>query len=214
MSAELPPLPPLSPEAEAQYTPAGQSIVDMLADEHRQITRLSAELATEAATASPARRRQVAEVVTAVVSRHLAAEEQYLLPTVKNLFPDGDDLVSRELAEDGAIRQVLQTLSVMPAEDEGFQDLALEVDAHLRRHKHTADRRIHGRLKELADDDELIRLGNRAAIAEEAAGTRPHPKSPSTPPWNKVVDPMLGVADKLRDAVTGRPTYPDQLDPR
>lgn len=214
MSVDLPPLPPLSDEAEAAYTPAGQSIVDLLADEHRQITRLSAELATEAATASPSRRRQVAEVVTAVVSRHLAAEEQYLLPAVRELFPDGDDLANRELAEDGAILQVLQTLSVTPAEDEGFQRLALEVDAHLRHHTHTANRKIHGRLKELADDDELIRLGNRAAIAEEAAGTRPHPKTPNTPPWNKVVDPLVGVADKIRDAVTGRPTYPDQLDPK
>jgi hypothetical protein len=214
MSADLPPLPLLSPEAEARYTPAGQSIVDMLAEEHRQITRLSAELATEAATASPSRRREVAEVVTAVVSRHLAAEEQYLLPVVRELLPDGDDLADRELAEDGAIRQVLQTLTVIPAEDDGFQRLALEVDAHLRRHAHTAKRRIHGRLREVAGDDELIRLGNRAAIAEEAAGTRPHPRTPGTPPWNKVVDPLVGVTDKVRDAVTGRPTYPEQLDPR
>ncbi|GHJ44866.1 hemerythrin [Catellatospora sp. TT07R-123] len=211
MTTDLPPLPPLSDEAEQNYQPAGQSIVEMLAEEHRQITRLSAELAVEAASASPSRRKQVADVVTAVVSRHLAAEEQYLLPAVRRHLPDGDDLASRELAEDGAIRQMLQTLQTVPPEDEKFQELALEVDQQLRRHKHTADRRIHMRLAQAATDEELIRLGNRAAIAEEAATTRPHPGAPSTPPWNRLTDPLLGAADKLRDALTGRSTYPEQL---
>ncbi|MDI1465432.1 hemerythrin domain-containing protein [Catellatospora sp. KI3] len=211
MTTDLPPLPPLSDEAEQNYQPAGQSIVEMLAQEHRQITKLSAELAVEAASASPSRRKQVAEVMTAVVSRHLAAEEQYLLPAVRKHLPDGDDLVSRELAEDGAIRQMLQTLQAVPPEDEKFQELALEVDQQLRRHKHTADRRIHGRLAQAATDEELIRLGNRAAIAEEAAVTRPHPAAPNTPPWNRLTDPLLGAADKVRDMLTGRPTYPDQL---
>jgi hypothetical protein len=43
-------------------------------------------------------------------------------------------------------------------------------------------------------------------IAEEAAPTRPHPGTPATPPWNKVVDPMVGVVDRLRDAVDRRTT--------
>ncbi|MBQ0897810.1 hemerythrin domain-containing protein, partial [Micromonospora sp. U56] len=62
-------------------------------------------------------------------------------------------------------------------------------------------------LREVATDAELIRLGNRWEIAEEAAPTRPHPGTPATPPWNRVVEPALGVVDKVRDAVTGRRTY-------
>ena len=41
---------------------------------------------------------------------------------------------------------------------------------------------------------------------EEAAPTRPHPNAPTRPPWNKVVDPLLGVWDRVRDAATGRRT--------
>ena len=58
----------------------------------------------------------------------------------------------------------------------------------------------------MATDAELIRLGNRWVIAEEAAPTRPHPGTPATPPWNRIVEPAVGVVDKLRDAVTGRRT--------
>jgi hypothetical protein len=59
--------------------------------------------------------------------------------------------------------------------------------------------------------DDLIRVGNRVELAEEAAPTRPHPATPSSPPWNKIVDPAVAVVDKLRDVVTRRTTYPTDL---
>ena len=62
------------------------------------------------------------------------------------------------------------------------------------------------RLREAVSEADLIRLGNRVVIAEEAAPTRPHPGTPATPPWNKVVDPAIAVLDKLRDAVGRRAT--------
>jgi hypothetical protein len=48
-------------------------------------------------------------------------------------------------------------------------------------------------------------------LAAEAAPTRPHPGTPSTPPWNKIIDPVVAVADKVRDVATGRTTYPGDL---
>ena len=62
-------------------------------------------------------------------------------------------------------------------------------------------------LRAVATEEELIRLGNRLEIAEEAAPTRPHPGTPATPPWNRIVEPAVGVVDKVLDAVTRRPTY-------
>ena len=59
--------------------------------------------------------------------------------------------------------------------------------------------------------EDLIRVGNRIELAEEAAPTRPHPGTPSTPPWNKIVDPAVAVVDKVRDVVTRRTTYARDL---
>jgi hypothetical protein len=50
-------------------------------------------------------------------------------------------------------------------------------------------------------------------VAKEAAPTRPHPSTPVTPPWNKVVDPTIGLLDRARDTISGRRTRPDQLTP-
>ncbi|MFD0788465.1 hemerythrin domain-containing protein, partial [Micromonospora azadirachtae] len=75
-------------------------------------------------------------------------------------------------------------------------------------HRHVAEvGALIAALRAAATEEELIRLGNRLEIAEEAAPTRPHPDTPATPPWNRVVEPALGVVDKVRDAVSGRPTY-------
>ena len=35
------------------------------------------------------------------------------------------------------------------------------------------------------------------------APTRPHPGTPATPPWNKVVDPAVAVVDNLAKGTAG-----------
>ncbi|MGK5677230.1 hemerythrin domain-containing protein, partial [Micromonospora sp. URMC 106] len=133
----------------------------------------------------------------AALSRHLSAEEQYLLPAVRAALPDAAGRVDRVLADDADLLTALRGLA-----DDGLA----EVDARVRRHVEEVGALVAA-LREVASAEELIRLGNRLEIAEEAAPTRPHPGTPATPPWNRVVEPAVGVVDKVRDAVTGRPTY-------
>lgn len=202
MSVRLPPLPPVF--GDLPHDPGGPNIVDLLAEEHQQITALCRQL-TAAAT-DRRRRRQVADVLTATIARHLSAEEQYLFPAVRAALPSGGELADREIAED---RQVLRTLHLLERTappDPEFDRLAAAIAAQVHRHVDAAHVRLFPRLREAASTEDLVRLGNRVEIAEEAAPTRPHPDTPATPPWNKVVDPALGVVDKLRDVVTGRRT--------
>jgi hemerythrin superfamily protein len=210
MTANLPPLPPLPDEAAAAYVPTGQNILDVLADDHHKILQLSAELADDTST-TPQRRKELAEVVTAMVSRHVSAEEQYLYPAIRDLFPDGDDLAKQELAQTNSMLRTLSSLKNETPDADAFRELAATIDADVRRHTRTASREIHPRMRELATQEELVRLGNRVEIAAEAAPSRPHPNTPATPPWNKVVDPMMGAADKVRDALSARPTHPDHM---
>ena len=73
------------------------------------------------------------------------------------------------------------------------------------------DEEILPALARALDESDLVRLGNRVEIAEEAAPTRPHPQAPAAPPWNRVVEPALGVIDKMRDVASGRHTRPEDL---
>ncbi|MFE9656934.1 hemerythrin domain-containing protein [Micromonospora sp. NPDC006431] len=197
------PLPPLPPAADDVYRPGGRSLIDLVAREHAALLGLAGQVTDPDLPAE--RRREVLDVLTAVVSRHLSAEEQYLLPAARAAVPAGAELVDREIEADAGLLTALRELS-------GPDDPALaEVADRVRRH---VDRvaELVAPLREVATDAELIRLGNRWEIAEEAAPTRPHPGTPATPPWNKLVEPAVGVLDKVRDAVTGRRTQLSDLE--
>ncbi|MEV6370769.1 hemerythrin domain-containing protein [Micromonospora musae] len=186
------PLPPLPPAPDEGYRPGGRSVADIVGQEHRQLLELVARLTGPDPTAD----EQLA-VLTAALSRHLSAEEQYLLPAVRSAVPGSADRVDRILDADAALLGALRTLA-----EDGLGDVAERV----RRHVEEVGALV-AKLRAVATEKELIRLGNRLEIAEEAAPTRPHPDTPATPPWNRVVEPALGVVDKVRDVVSGRPTY-------
>ncbi|RKN48652.1 hemerythrin domain-containing protein [Micromonospora endolithica] len=209
MSVHLPPLPPTG--SDDRFRPGGRSVADIVDAEHRQLAELVRRLTapgTEAAGgadtaggADAAGATRAADdalsVLTAALSRHLSAEEQYLLPAVRAALPDAGDRVDATIDADAAL---LAALKGLPAD--GLGDVAARV------HRHVEEvGALVAALRGAATPEELIRLGNRLEIAEEAAPTRPHPGTPATPPWNRIVEPAVGVVDKLRDAVTGRPTY-------
>jgi hypothetical protein len=197
----LPPLPPVGGET------TGRSVVDVIAERHRALTGLCDRL-TDPAEDRP---RRVAEVLVAALSRHLSVEEQYLYPAVRRVVPDGDRLADRELAEDHDLLVTLRRLDGVRPEDPRFGALAAAVAEAVRRHVEADAAELLPLLVQMAPVEDLIRIGNRVELAEEAAPTRPHPATPSTPPWNKVVDPVVAVVDKARDAMSRRATYLNDL---
>jgi hypothetical protein len=206
--APLPPLPPVLGTHESDARPGGRDVLDLLAEEHRQLADLYGQLAAAAAGPDEVRLGQLTSVLTASLTRHLSAEEQYLYPTVRAVLPDGEHLAKVEVTADEAIGYALRRLESGPPSDvRGLE----EVEPALRLHIKRCEDRLFPRLREALDETERIRLGNRVLLAEESAPTRPHPGTPSTPPWNKVVEPAVGVLDKVRDAATGRATYPEDL---
>lgn len=189
--------------------PPGRSIISILTDEHLELEALSAELLH----ASPPR-RDLADVVTAAVTRHLSAEEQYLYPAVRALLPDGDRIADEEIDHDTALLRQLAVLEAVQPASPAFQNIAEAVDADILRHGQICARQIFPRLGKIASEADLVRLGNRVEIAEEAAPTRPHPGAPTRPPWNKVAGAAVGVMDRVRDGLEGRKTLPGDLDHR
>jgi hypothetical protein len=175
-------------------------MLDILEVEHLRLTDLYARLAS---TMDEARLGSLTSALVASMSRHLSAEEQYLFPTVAAVLPDGPRLAESEIVADQAMLHALSRLEDGPATDlRGLEEVDPALHLHVRRCEET----LFPRLREALTEAELIRLGNRVQIAAEAAPTRPHPGTPAMPPWNKVVDPAVGVLDRLRDVVDRRTT--------
>ncbi|WP_033345748.1 hemerythrin domain-containing protein [Catenuloplanes japonicus] len=207
MALPLPPLP--HTPGDAAWEPAGDEVVKVLSEEHHRIASLCSRLTDIEVPAEE--RSRTAEVVVATVTRHLSAEEQYIYPAVAGTLEDGRAIADHEIAEDREILRTLQAFSATKPGDADFDRLATEICTKLGRHAETATGQLLPGLRDAASHADLIRLGNRVQIAEEAAPTRPHPGTPATPPWNKVVDPAIAVVDKALDAVTGRKTYQSDL---
>ncbi|MET7398090.1 hemerythrin domain-containing protein [Dactylosporangium sp. NPDC005572] len=196
----LPPLPPVADELEF----AGRSMLELLDEDHHLIGQLCTRLAADPAS------RDLEDVLVATVSRHISAEEQYLYPAVRQVLPDGAPIVMDEVAADEALLVALRHLHTTPAEDAAHREALRTVTEHARAHaRRTAT--MFPRLRKGCSDNDLVRLGNRVEIARSAAPTRPHPGTPATPPLNKIVDPAVAVVDKLRDALTGRTTWAEDL---
>lgn len=195
MSAlNLPPLPPVDGGT------TGRNVLDVLAEQHRQLLALA-----ELGPGDDLARR--AQALVAELSRHLSAEEQYLYPAVRSVVPDGELLADRELAEDHELLVLLQKLDRTRPGEPDFTDAAARVRDAVRRHVEADAEELFPLLAQMAPVEDLVRIGNRVELAEEAAPTRPHPRTPSRPPWNKVVDPLVAVVDKARDAASRRTTY-------
>ncbi|NUO59682.1 MAG: hemerythrin domain-containing protein [Hamadaea sp.] len=191
----------------------GRSIARVLADEHTRLQTLleDALTATGAVTTGTTETRQIADAFIAAMSRHLSAEEQELYPAARTALDNGDRIVDDEIEADREILRVLADLHKADPDGAEFAALLARADLHLRRHVRTADEDIYPELRRRLDREEQVKLGNRIDIFEEAAPTRPHPNTPSTPPLNKVVDPALGTIDKMRDVLSGRKTRPQDL---
>jgi hemerythrin-like domain-containing protein len=211
MSAPLPPLPPLG-QMDSESVPGGRNMPAVLADQHAQLGRVLDQLAAASRDDltgwDEAALRSLTSVLVASLSRHLSAEEQYLYPAVRAVVPEGDAVADRELAADRDMQHALRRLEAGPATD--LRGLA-EVEPALRSHVRRCDRQIFPALREGLDDVALIRLGNRVEIALEAAPSRPHPGLAATPPFNKLLAPVVGAVDYVRDLATRRVTYPEDL---
>lgn len=206
-SRYLPPLPKLPGEDEEyRYRPAGRSIITVLTDEHLKLQAVSAQLVADAQAP-----RELADVLTAAVTKHLSAEEQYLYPAVRSLLPGGDQIADTEIGHDTALLRELAQLEMAQPGSRSFHDLARSIDTKILRHGQACASQIFPELGERAGEADLIRLGNRIEVAEEAAPTRPHPDTPTSPPWNKVIDPAVGAVDRIRDGLEGRKTFHEDL---
>lgn len=194
----------------------GRGIADILADEHERLETLLADaVATAEAVESGAedrrRGRDVADAFVASLTRHLSSEEQELYPATRAALPNGDRVVDTEIEADREILRTLSALHSTDPTDPSFQAQLRRAQLQLRQHVETAHEHIHPEVRDKLSREEQIRLGNRVDIVQEAAPTRPHPDTPSTPPLNKVVDPALGTIDKMRDILSGRKTRPQDL---
>ncbi|HYN93150.1 MAG TPA: hemerythrin domain-containing protein [Pilimelia sp.] len=187
----------------------GRDVLDLLTDDHRELEELFAEL--EGGEGTPQQRRDLADVVIAELVRHAIAEEEYVYPTARRALADGDEVADHEIAEHGEAEQLMKDLEGVDPTDPRFDTLLTELTATIRQHVADEEANLFPRLRATCPAAELTDLAGKVEAAKRLAPTRPHPAAPDTPPWNKLLAPGTGLIDKVRDALSGRPTKESDL---
>ncbi|MFC4020880.1 hemerythrin domain-containing protein [Micromonospora sp. GCM10011542] len=185
-------------------TTEGQDVVDVLTSDHQEVETLFVEL--ESRQGTPEHRRQLADVVIAELVRHSVAEEAYVYPAARKALPDGDQVAEHEISEHSEAERTMKELESVDPSDPRFDQLLSHLTATIRHHIQDEESDLFPRLRAAVAHEELVELAGKVNAAKKTAPTRPHPAAPDHPPANKLLAPGTGLVDRMRDALSGRPT--------
>lgn len=185
-------------------------VFGVLGADHAEVKRMLTELerspdnSAGAGNAILRARKEVAERLVIDSSGHEAAEEQYFWPAVRDRLADGNTLADHAIGQEGKAKEILAQLDKLDAADPEFDRLIDAFIPDCREHIEFEESRVWPGLREALSAAEAQDLGQRIAKAKEHGPTRPHPRTPANPAVLKSAGPAVAVADKLRDAVSGR----------
>ena len=182
----------------------------MLANDHTEVRRMLSELEAGPKSASGATddqlllRKKMTEELIIEESKHEAAEEMYFWPAVRDHVPDGDQLADQATSQEQEAKDVLNRLDKLDASEPEFEELLAEFTSAAREHIAFEEEQVWPGLRTTLTAAESDELGTRLSEAKKTAPTRPHPHTPPSPAALKSTGPAAAMADRARDAATGR----------
>nr|WP_240942685.1 hemerythrin domain-containing protein [Planosporangium thailandense] len=179
-------------------------MVDVLIHDHRMIEELFGELETGDPGADE--RRRLANEVVAELVRHTVAEERYLYPTVRKVLPEGDRVADHEIHDHNEAERDMKSIEGLDPTTPDFEFTLTKLMGEMRQHILEEEVELFPRLRAAADPAELRELARKTQQVKRLAPTRPHPSAPSRPPASTLLEPALGLVDRIRDALSRRAT--------
>ena len=185
-------------------------VFTVLAKDHEEVKGLLAELekgptrATGASQDQLALRKKMTEELIIEESKHEALEEMYFWPVVRDHLPNGDTLADEATGQEQEAKEVLAKLDKLNAGDTEFEKLLGTFIGAAREHIQFEETQVWPGLRSALNTERAAELGTQIAEGKKTAPTRPHPHTPPSPGVLKAAGPVAAVADKARDAVTGR----------
>lgn len=179
-----------------------QDLISLIMRDHRDVEQVFSEL--EDRTADPGLRRQLADHVIAELVRHSIAEEEYVYPVARKRLSNGKELADRELRELSEAELMMKQLEGLDATDPKFDQLLGHLRDNIRHHVAEEETELLPGLRSALNEQELAKLGRKAAHAKRTAPTRPHPQTPDRPLADHILAPGEGMIDRIRNKFSGR----------
>lgn len=178
--------------------PDGRDAVQVLTDDHREVENLFQQY--EKAT-DPGEQTRVVHQVIHELAIHGEIEELLLYPRLRTALPDGNDVADEAVGEHLGIKQTLNKLDKMSAEDDGFAQRMRELMAEVRHHVEEEEGEMFPAVRDAFSAEQLRTLGSSLQAAKSFVPTRPHPRAPTGPIGKIVMSPPVALIDRVRDAL-------------
>ncbi|HEY7135350.1 MAG TPA: hemerythrin domain-containing protein [Acidimicrobiia bacterium] len=173
--------------------------ITLLKQDHRTVEELFKKFENSGPRAKKSKRSLVDKMIREL-SIHAAIEEQVFYPSVRAEDPEETSEVLEALEEHNVVKWLLSELEGLSPDDERFDAKVSVMMENVRHHVREEEKEMFPQVRKTLERWFLDDLGDRLAIAKKTAPTRPHPRSPDTPPANLVTGAAAAVFDTARDA--------------
>ena len=130
---------------------SGRDAIRLLTSDHRTVDRLLA-LAQGDST--------VVERIRTELDAHATVEEEIFYPAVRDALKEkGREMVDEALEEHNEVREALDELVTMDAEDEDYKDKLREVKEKIEHHVKEEEGEMFPQVREVLSRDQLTELG-------------------------------------------------------
>jgi hemerythrin superfamily protein len=172
--------------------------ITLLKEDHHAVEALFKKYEKLGERAAKTKQSTVDKLVR-LLSIHAAIEETVLYPYVREQAHELESTVLEALEEHLVAKWELDALERMKPSDERFDAKVAVLTESVRHHVKEEEKELFPKLREKFSRSELQELGDKLAKAKRSAPTRPHPRSPDTPPANVPLSMANAVVDRARD---------------
>lgn len=172
--------------------------VETLTKDHREVEALFGRY--EAATDDDTK-TEIAHQVVHDLAVHGEIEELRFYPRIREVLDDGDSLADEAIQEHVDIKETLNAVDSMSAQDDGFDQRMRELIAEVRDHVEEEERELFPRIRQALSADDLRELGSQLDRSRSLVPTRPHPNAPTSPGAKLAASPPVALVDRVRDAI-------------
>lgn len=176
--------------------------ITLLRNDHKSVETLFKQYEKTGATAHVSRRKVVDRIIEEL-SVHAAIEEQLFYPVVRATVPGVEDMTLEALEEHHIVKWVLDELVDLDPAHERFNAKVAVLIENVRHHVKEEEQDLFPHVRSELGRTMLRDLGDAMVEAKKVAPTRPHPRSPDTPPGTVVAGAIAGVIDKVGENVSG-----------
>jgi hemerythrin superfamily protein len=176
--------------------------ITLLRNDHKTVEALFKRF-EKAGDAAYVEKRAIVDRIIEELSVHAAIEEQVFYPTARTAVPDTEDIALESLEEHHIVKWVLSELEGLDPKAERFDAKVTVLIENVRHHVEEEQTEFFPKVRSALGRKALADLGDALAVAKKTAPAHPHPRSPDSPPANRIAGTIAGVVDRVNDNVSG-----------